>query len=434
MIGSRAALLGPALGLIALGLTTAASADTVKGRIQEVSSKGASIQIDVEGKPYVVRFGPETQYVNAAGIKDLGAPDLIEVEHAPGQPATKITKVTFNLPPGAEISLAELEQILTGKQPYVLVDARPKPQYLEGHIPTSVNIFPKELPDRLGELPADKGVMVIFYCGGPTCPYTGQSIDIAAKAGHTNLKGFQAGIPAWKKAGKPVVASPEWVAASLDPHHIVIDVRPKAEVAKRHIQGAVAIEAAEFPAMTQRFIAEKKVARLPGVTDMAAPIIVYGETDNGQDVLTAYGELKKYQYKNASILKGGLRDWTARGLPTTKGEAGTQISYVKKLKAGAIPSEEFAKVASNPGPVVVVDVREDKEAAEGMVKGALAIPIDKLQADPSALARDRDIVLYCSNGIRSEMAYQFLKKNGYEKVRFLNDSLTVKKDGSFSFE
>ena len=426
------ALLGP-LALL-LGLSGAAYGDTIKGRIQEISSKGSTIQIEVEGKPSVVRFGPETQFVNAAGIKELGAPDLIEVEHTPGQPALKITKVLFNLPPGAEISITEMEQILTGKGPYVLVDARPKAQYSEGHIPTSINIFPKELEKRIGELPADKGHLIVFYCGGPTCPYTGQSIEIAGKAGYTNLKGFQAGIPAWKKAGKPVVASPDWVSASLDPHHVIIDVRPKAEVAKGHIQGAVSMEAAEFPAMTQRFIAEKKVARLPGVTDMAAPIIVYGDADNSQDVLTAYGELKKYQYKNASILQGGLREWTSRGLPTVTGEAATKISYVKKLKEGAIPSEEFARIAADPGQVVLVDVREDKETTEGMVKGALAVPIDKLQADPSALAKDRDIVVYCSNGIRSEMAYQFLKKNGYDKVRFLNDSLTVKKDGSFTFE
>jgi len=245
------------------------------------------------------------------------------------------------------------------------VDARPEKQYVTGHLPGSINIFPKDLPNRLNELPADKGVMLIFYCGGPTCPYTGQSIEIAAKAGHTNLKGFQAGIPAWKKAGKPVVASPSWVAAGLGPNTVVIDVRAKAESAKGHVKGAVAMEAAEFPAMTQKFVAEKQVARLPGVADMAAPIVVYGDTENGQDVLTAYGELKKYQYKNAAILKGGYPEWVKQGLPIEAGAATTQISYVKKLKPGAVSRDEFAKLVENRGDTILVDVREDKEVAGG---------------------------------------------------------------------
>lgn len=410
-------------------------ADTVKGRIDDISNKGSTIKLTPEGQPpATVMFGPETQYVNAASIKDLGPPDLIEVEFTPGKPASKITKVVFGLPPGAEISLQELEAIRAGKEPFVLVDARPEKQYVTGHLPGSINIFPKDLPNRLNELPADKSTMVIFYCGGPTCPYTGQSIEIAAKAGHTNLKGFQAGIPAWKKAGKPVVASPSWVAANLGPNSVVIDVRAKADAEKSRVKGAVAMEAAQFPAMTQKFIAEKQVARLPGVADMAAPIVVYGDSETSQDVLTAYGELKKYQYKNAAILKGGYAEWTKLGLPSESGPATSQISYVKKLKPGAVPREEFAKLVDSRGDAILVDVREDKEVADGKLPGALHISIDKLQADPSVLPKDKPVITYCSNGIRSEMAYDFLKKNGFEQVRFLNESLVVKKDGSYVFE
>jgi rhodanese-related sulfurtransferase len=414
---------------------TAVSADTVKGRIDDISNKGSTIKLTPEGQPpATVMFGPETQYVNAASIKDLGPPDLIEVEFTPGKPASKITKVVFGLPPGAEVSLQELEAIRAGKEPFVLVDARPEKQYVTGHLPGTINIFPKDLPNRLNELPADKSTMVIFYCGGPTCPYTGQSIEIAAKAGHTNLKGFQAGIPAWKKAGKPVVASPSWVAAGLGPNTVVIDVRAKADAEKSRVKGAVSMEAAQFPAMTQKFIAEKQVARLPGVADMAAPIVVYGDSDTSQDVLTAYGELKKYQYKNAAILKGGYAEWAKLGLPSESGPATTQISYVKKLKPGAVPREEFAKLVDSRGDTILLDVREDKEVADGKLPGALHLSIDKLQADPSALPKDKPVIAYCSNGIRSEMAYDFLKKNGFEQVRFLNESLVVKKDGSYVFE
>jgi rhodanese-related sulfurtransferase len=422
--------------LLAGGLAVGppAHADTVEGRVQDISSKASTIQIEVDGTPQVVRFGAQTGFANAASIKDIGPPDLIKVEHTPGQPATLITKVVFSLPPGAEITMEELEAIRAGKDPFLLVDARPEGPYREGHIPGGINVFWKDLPNRLDQLPADKSVMVIFYCGGPTCPYTGSSIEIASKAGHTNLKGFQAGIPAWKKVGKPVTSAPEWVATSLDPQHVLIDVRPKNEVSAGHIPGAVAIEAAAFPAMTQGFIAEKKPAKLPGVADMAAPIIVYGNSDSGEDVLTAFGELKKYRYKNATILRGGYRDWVSRGLPTASGEAPGQPSYVKKLKEGAIPTEEFARLVADPAGVILLDVRDDKEAAAGLLKGSTHIPLDKLQADPSALPKDRAIVAYCTNGARSEMAYQFLKKSGYNQVRFLYDTLTIRSDGNYVFE
>jgi rhodanese-related sulfurtransferase len=75
-----------------------------------------------------------------------------------------------------------------------------------------------------------------------------------------------------------------------------------------------------------------------------------------------------------------------------------------------------------------------KEAAAGILKGAKHIPLDRLQADPPTLPKDQPIVAYCTNGARSEMAYQFLKKSGYAQVRFLYDTLTIQNDGSYAFE
>ena len=41
-------------------------------------------------------------------------PNLIEVQRDPGKPATRIKKVVFGLPPGVEIDVKELVQIMTG--------------------------------------------------------------------------------------------------------------------------------------------------------------------------------------------------------------------------------------------------------------------------------------------------------------------------------
>ena len=417
-----------------LTLAWGARADTVEGAIEDVSSKANTLRLEVGGRCHLVLFGPQTDFVNASGVKDLALPDRVRVEHTPGRPAERITRLVVPLPPGAEMSLEELEWLRGEDAPFLVVDARPREAYEQGHIPGAASLSADDPGKGLAQLAPDRDLPLVLYGDGPTCVHAGRSVDAALAAGYTEVKAFQGGIPAWRKAGKPVVSTPEWLAARLDPHHVVIDVRPAGEVAAGHIRGAVSLEAAAFPAMTRRFIAEKAVARLPGVSDLAAPIVVYGNGDGGEDVLTAFAELKKYRYRNATILAGGFREWTARGLPTAVGEAPTRFSYAKKLKEGAISREEFARLAANPEAVLFLDVRDDAEAAGGVLKGATHLPLDRLQASLASLPKDRPIVAYCTNGSRSEMAYQFLKKLGYDQVRFLNDALTIKGDGSYVFE
>ncbi len=415
-----------------LSLPTALSADTVKGRIKYISKKASTIQIDVKGEaPEIIRFDQNTQFSDPKGIKGLGVPDLIKVKFTPSQPATKITKVMFGLPPGVEIDLKQLQKILQGKQAYLLVDARPGSRFDAGHIPTALSIYAKELPQKLDLLPEDKSNRVIFYCGGPTCPFTGEAVRIAQKHGYTNLKGFQAGLPGWKKAKKPVHASASWVAQNLNPNQVLIDVRPRSESSQQHIKTAVAMPAGEFKALTKQFIAEKKAARLPGVSDMGAPIILYGNSDTEKTVLRAYKELKKWQYKNVAILEDGFDDWIKENRATVAGPAPQKITYVRKLQKGAIPREEFAKLEKARINVAFLDVRSAKEAAQGVLKGAIHIPLDDLEANLGKLPKSGELITYCSNGIRSEMGYELLQNKGFNKVRFLNETVMINPDGSY---
>ena len=51
----------------------------------------------------------------------------------------------------------------------MIIDSRPnKPKYVNGYIPTAVNIPDSQFDKRKGELPKDKNTLLIFYCGGPT--------------------------------------------------------------------------------------------------------------------------------------------------------------------------------------------------------------------------------------------------------------------------
>ena len=288
---------------LALCLAVPAAADTVKGRIKYISNKANTISIAVKGKPdAVVRFDSSTQFKNVEGIKKLSPPDLIKVDFEPGKPASSISKIVFGLPPGLEIDIQELLAILQNKQgPYVLGDARPKKKYLKGHVPSSVSTPVIDEEKFLKTLPADKNQLLVYYCGGPTCPFTAKAIKLAQAAGHTNVKGFQKGIPGWKKAKLPVHANRGWVSKSLDPHHIILDVREPGKAAGEHIPSAVSLPTEKLTAMTADFIKTQKKAQLPGVADRRAPIILYSDTHASRDVLLAFKELRSWGYKNIAI-------------------------------------------------------------------------------------------------------------------------------------
>ena len=405
-------------------------AETVKGRIQVVSKQAATIQIDVKGQKVVVRTDTDTQFDGAAGLKDLNPPDLVEVERQPGQAATRIKKIVFGLPPGVEISVEELLKIMTGGQAYNLFDARPVKRFGDAHIPSARPAFPKD-ENFLSLLPADKDALLVFYCGGPTCPYTGEAVGKAQEAGYTNLKGFQAGLPGWKKSKLPVHSEATWLARNLNTQHVILDVRDKAASSQSHIQGAVALPQTELQAMTQRFIAEQKVPELPGVTDLRAPVVVYADSHTSKEALLAYKELRNWGYTGTTVLNGGLSNWAAAGLPTEQGAAATTIVYEKKLAPGAIAPKEFVALEESRDGVLFVDVRTDQEAAAGVIRDARHIPLEQLEDRYADLPKDKEIILYCANGIRAEMAYQTLDKLGF-KTRFLNETIMIDKTGHYT--
>ncbi len=66
--------------------------------------------------------------------------------------------------------------------------------------------------------------------------------------------------------------------------------------------------------------------------------------------------------------------------------------------------------------VMLVDVREPAEHAVARIEGATLIPLRTLPQHLGSLPRDREIVLLCHHGMRSEMAVDFLLSQGYPRV------------------
>ena len=414
--------------------STSALAGEVQGRIMEISRIAGTIQINVPGQdPVVVRFNDDTQFIEAAGIGDLSGNDLIKVTYEAGQPATTIEKVVFALPDGMEISTDELLAIMTGAAPYTLIDTRPRRRFLEATIPSSGNAYPglDEFLTLVDELTPNKTELVIFYCGGPTCPYTGQAIGKAVEAGYTNIKGYQAGTPAWRRAQLPMHADPQWLSERLNPGHVVIDTRNQIVANRGHLPTAVTMPAANFEALTETFIAEQREARIPGVSDRRAPIILYSNGHTDQDVLVAYRELASWGYRNIAILRDGLDGWEEAGLPVESRGLALAINYVRTLPPGAIAPEAFQAMTFPSDTTQLVDVRADDEVSAGMIPGAIHMPLDRLEAMLNDLDKAKPVIVHCATGVRAEMAYRTLAAAGYD-VTYVNVEMEVGPDGSYT--
>ncbi|MFT5200359.1 MAG: rhodanese-related sulfurtransferase [Planctomycetota bacterium] len=70
----------------------------------------------------------------------------------------------------------------------------------------------------------------------------------------------------------------------------------------------------------------------------------------------------------------------------------------------------------------VLDVRAPQEIGSGIISGAIHIPVDDLPARAAELPRD-DVatLIYCSMGMRSAAACQYLSEQGYDSLFNLED-------------
>lgn len=99
------------------------------------------------------------------------------------------------------VGTAQVKALIDAKDPTVIVDSRPKARkYDLGHIPGAINIPDSQFEKITAMLPADKNVPLLFYCDGPKCPLSASSAAKAKALGHTNVKTFVGGYPAWAAA------------------------------------------------------------------------------------------------------------------------------------------------------------------------------------------------------------------------------------------
>jgi rhodanese-related sulfurtransferase len=68
------------------------------------------------------------------------------------------------------------------------------------------------------------------------------------------------------------------------------------------------------------------------------------------------------------------------------------------------------------GDVVVLDVREPQELAVAALDDVVHIPMAQIPRRVAELPRDRDIVVLCHMGARSERVTAFLRASGFARA------------------
>lgn len=97
-------------------------------------------------------------------------------------------------------------------------------------------------------------------------------------------------------------------------------------------------------------------------------------------------------------------------------------------KADYIEPQELYSLYENNEDFVIIDTRNSYEAKIGKFKNALISPIENFREFPKFAKKlnkykEKEVVTYCTGGIRCEKASAYLRQNGFKKVRQLHGGI-----------
>ncbi len=161
----------------------------------QVLKRAHLVRTRKEGTRVYHRLADDDVSLLFAAFRDVATHHLAEVERV----AHDYVSARDELEP---LTRAELARLLAADD-VVVVDVRPREEYLAGHVEGAVSMPLDELADRIGELPAD--VEVVAYCRGPYCVLAPEAVSLLRARGR-RARRMGDGFPEWRLAGLPVAA------------------------------------------------------------------------------------------------------------------------------------------------------------------------------------------------------------------------------------
>ncbi|MBU0479936.1 MAG: hypothetical protein KKG47_02420 [Proteobacteria bacterium] len=377
------------------------------------SFKAKLISIRKQDETLLISYDEKTE-----GLDDVEEGDNILLRYRAGDGiklALEVIPEQVKIPEGVtEIDTAEMIALLNDESrrgKYLLVDCRPFDFYSETHLPTAVSIPWTESKEvKLAALPADREQLLIFYCLGGTCQLGPNSAALAVEAGYKNVRVILVELSEWQESGGNLYSGDEYIRHG---NVVLVDLRSGEEAEAGHIPGAVNIPAGEISGAEYDFPTYK-----------SAPVIVYG---NGADPENAAASIRRWGFRQVSLVEGGFAGWVARGNPVETGKLSSGIRWLRQPDIDEVSIEDFQKAAAGGNDeALIIDVRTPEETAKGSFDRAVKIPLTELPARLAEVPDDKEIFLHCATGARAQMAWSYLRQHR-NKVRYLQAKVINRK-------
>lgn len=389
---------------------------TLEGRLRLNSRNGKTLTVET-GAPGEIKLVTVRYDEKSKGIDQMvnGYAVVVNYEiRSDGMPyVTEARAKLATLPAGVtEIKTAELKSLIESGAPVTLIDSRPADRHAQGHLPGALSLPEAVLKEKgAAALPSDKARTLIFYCTDPGCTQSTNSAALARAAGYASVRVYLEGIAAWDKAGLPLHASHQFIAAG---DNIVIDLRETKKAEAGRIPRAISIPAgAAF---------EKALDALP----KKAAYVLYGEDE--KQALAAMNSMKAEGFRRVALVPRGLEGWLAQGGALAQGAVATQPQWQRKPAKHEVSWGEFQKALAGEDPnAVIIDVRASHELKSGKLPQAISLPMDELEQKISLLPRQKKIYAICPTGTRGEIVAGELRKKGFEAY-FLSADVECKGD------
>ncbi|MEO8720287.1 MAG: rhodanese-related sulfurtransferase [Ginsengibacter sp.] len=151
--------------------------------------------------------------------------------------------------------------------------------------------------------------------------------------------------------------------------------------------------------------------------------------ENFQEYLKTISFLKDV-HLNIAVDNDGKSFWVLKVKVRNKivADGITDPAFDMSKKGNYVDANSFNKLTADP-ETVVVDMRNHYEYEIGHFENAIEIPSDTFRAQlPLAVSmleekKDKNIIMYCTGGIRCEKASAYMLLNGFKKVYHLEGGI-----------
>jgi rhodanese-related sulfurtransferase len=138
----------------------------------------------------------------------LAGPEVEDLWHALRETAMTrrddLTRLANTyLGPLDEVDVVDQHELLKrlAKGSVIVIDVRPREEYLSGHVQGAVSVPLEELPSYLAVLP--KEIDIVAYCRGPLCVFAPEAVRYLRSNGYLARR-LRDGFPEWRKSGLPI--------------------------------------------------------------------------------------------------------------------------------------------------------------------------------------------------------------------------------------